>query len=311
MKMKRLLALLLALAMCFALLAGCGEDDEDIDDDEGEEEEREEKTDKAEETDDDNEIRNLIPPEDGKGVNILVFGLDNEMNAPDVVMLCRIDPDKNSVNIMSIPRDTKVSVNGQSMKLNAAYASGNREKQKTERLIDTIEYLTGAEIHHYFRINLAAFRDAVDALGGVHFDVKQNMNYEDPLQDLYIHLTKGYQLLDGDKAEQLVRYRQYQRGDLRRIEIQQDFLKAMAEEHLKMENVLNIPKIYEIIEDNLKTDLYTGDLLNLGRNMLKIGTDNFYFFTLPGYTKDGEAYYFCDVDETDKVVEDYFEGEDD
>ncbi len=256
---------------------------------------------------DDGEIRGLTVPKSGEARNILLLGLDYEAHLTDVIMLCRVDPVTNKVNIMSIPRDTKVKVKGETMKINASYSTGGRgEEKKIEQIIATVKSLTGVEIHHYFRINTKAFRDCIDAVGGVYFDVPQNMHYEDPLQNLYIHLSKGYQHLDGNKAEQLVRFRQYALGDVRRIQVQQEFLGAIIDQHLKLENVLRIPEIYNIIISNSYTDMTGGDVLSLGYQVLKIGGSNIESFTLPGHLQDGVSYYFCDYDETDKIVATHF-----
>ena len=97
-----------------------------------------------------------------------------------------------------------------------------------------------------------AVGEIVDAMGGVWFDVPRKMDYEDPYQDLSIHLDKGYQLLNGEQAMGVVRFRDgangYKTGDLGRIETQQAFLKAMVEQLLKIENVTKINRFIEVFQ---------------------------------------------------------------
>ena len=96
-------------------------------------------------------------------------------------------------------------------------------------------------------------------MDGVWFDVPRDMDYEDPYQDLSIHLDKGYQLLNGEQAMGVVRFRDgvngYSTGDIGRIETQQAFLKAMVEQLLKLENVPKINRLIEVFQNNVTTDL--------------------------------------------------------
>ncbi len=220
--------------------------------------------------------------------NILVLGIDVEAHLTDVIMLCQIDTIEHEMNMLSIPRDTRVSVNGTMMKINSAYNHGG-----VEQTIKTVKNLTGLPVHYYFLINTQAFRDTIDALDGVDFDVPQDMDYEDPLQDLYIHLKAGYQHLDGDKAEQLVRFRRYANGDLGRIEVQHNFFMAIVEQKLAAKYVLKIPEVYSIIAENSSTNMTGANMLSAGKNLLSIDKENYNTYTVPGEGKYiGEVSYY-------------------
>ena len=222
-------------------------------------------------------VEGLEPVEKSQPYNILVLGVDVEAKLTDVMILCQVNPVDHQVSMLSIPRDTRVKVKGSTMKINSSFSYGG-----VEQVIKTVKQLTGLPVNHYMLIDTSAFRDTIDALGGVDFEVPQNMDYEDPLQDLRIHLKKGYQHLDGDKAEQLVRFRRYPNGDVDRIKVQQDFLQAIIEQKLSAAYILKIPEVYSIIRDHSNTDMTPGEMIGTGKQLLAIKRENFKSFTLPG-----------------------------
>ncbi len=236
--------------------------------------------------------------------NVLLLGTDIEAGLPDVIMLCRIDPENGKARILSIPRDTKVVSKGSTMKINATYAQGG-----LGQVVDSVERLTGLEVDHHFVINLEAFRDIVDAVGGVYYTVPRNMDYEDPLQDLYIHLKAGYQHLDGSEAEQLVRFRQYPDGDIGRIRVQQDFIKKLIEQKLNILYVETIPEVYDIIRYNSNTDMTSAQMLEAGSLLIDMGEDNVMSFIVPGEgAYEGDvSYYIHNSRELNDLIEDEFE----
>ncbi len=237
----------------------------------------------------DEHVEGLEEVEKSKPYNILLLGVDVEAKLTDVMMLCQIDPVDHKVSMLSIPRDTRVKLNSRNVKINSSFSHGG-----VEQVIDCVKDLTGLPVHHYFLINTAAFRDTIDALGGVYFTVPRNMDYEDPLQDLYIHLKRGYQLLDGDKAEQLVRFRRYTNGDIDRIKVQQDFVKELIEQKLTAAYILKIPEVYKIVEKNASTDMTLREMIDAGKQLLAVESgENFKSFTVPGEGQYiGEVSYF-------------------
>lgn len=236
--------------------------------------------------------------------NILVLGVDVEARLTDVMMLCQIDTVNHKMNMLSIPRDTRVSINGRMAKINSAYHSG------VEQTIKSVKELTSLPIHYYYLINTAAFRDAIDALDGVDFEVPQDMDYEDPLQNLYIHLKEGYQHLDGDKAEQLVRFRRYPNGDLDRIEVQHEFFSALVEQKLAAKYVLKIPELYSVISENSSTNMRVVDMLSAGKQLLGIDKSDYTTYTIPGEGKtiDGISYFVAYPNELNQLVSTVFSG---
>lgn len=242
--------------------------------------------------------------ERSKPYNILVLGVDVEAHLTDVMMLCQIDTVNHKMNMLSVPRDTRVNINGRTAKINSAYHGG------VEQTIKSVKELTSLPIHYYYLVNTSAFRDAIDALDGVDFTVPQNMDYEDPLQNLYIHLKEGYQHLDGDKSEQLVRFRRYPNGDIDRIKVQHDFFNALVEQKLAAKYILKIPELYSIIAENSSTNMRVVDMLSAGKQLLGIEKSDYAAYTIPGEARtiDGISYYICYQNDLDLLVSTVFSG---
>ena len=112
----------------------------------------------------------------------------------------------------------------------------------------------------------------VDAIGGVDFDVPIDMNYEDPYQDLYIHIPAGMQHLNGEEALKVVRFREgYASQDIARMETQQAFLKAVAQQTLQISNLTKVDQFVKIFQQYVETDLTLGNLAWLGSKAISIG----------------------------------------
>ena len=134
-------------------------------------------------------------------IDVLILGVSKDIQADltDTIMIVRFNPQTGKIAMLSIPRDTFVGKNKDeakgSDKINSLYTKG------TDKLEKEIEELTSIEIEYYAVVSNDAVINIVDIMGGVWFDVPIDMNYDDPTQDLHIHLEKGYQLIDGEKAE--------------------------------------------------------------------------------------------------------------
>ena len=152
-----------------------------------------------------------VPTEQPKALrdgvyNILICGTDGDGYRTDTIIVAHLDANTHTVALLSIPRDTPVATGGGGlMKINSVYAGGGTDGM--ERLASRLHSLLGFPVDGYVLVDLEAFKKTVDLVGGVDFDVPQDMNYEDASQDLYIHLKKGPQHLDGEKAMELVRFR--------------------------------------------------------------------------------------------------------
>jgi LCP family protein required for cell wall assembly len=209
---------------------------------------------------------------------ILVSGVDDGNGGSDTNILLAVDAVNQSIYGVSIPRDTKAVWNGKSHKINAAYNSGG-----IEMLADVVSDQLGIPVDYTVLVNLKGFVALVDAIGGVDFNVPIDMDYEDPYQDLYIHISKGMQHLSGSEAIKVVRFREgYASQDIGRMETQQKFLKAVAKQMLKVSNVTKIDNFVKIFQKYVTTDLTVGNLAWLANEAIAIGSDNIAFSTLPG-----------------------------
>lgn len=247
-----------------------------------------------------------VEKETGK-VNFLLVGIDKEASLTDTIMVASYDLDQNKVNILSIPRDTRMYVGSRYQKINSAYSIRKDGKKKgVNGTIEAVSRLTKLPINYYIEFSLSAFRETIDALGGVNFDVPQNMNYDDPGQGLSIHLKKGYQLLDGAKAEQLVRFRNYPMGDIDRTKVQQSFVKAIAEQKLNLTIIEKIPELYKTISKNLKTNLEFGDVAKYALSLPDLTAENVNLYGLPGIPNSidyGASYWIPDMTAVKELVE--------
>ncbi|MBO5099520.1 MAG: LCP family protein, partial [Clostridia bacterium] len=187
--------------------------------------------------------------------NIVVFGTDDSGLRSDTIMLFSISEKEENINVISIPRDLKVKIGGGFQKINTALAIG-----KENLAVQTVKDVTGVPVHDYITVNFRAVKDVINALGGVDFYVPQNMHYEDPYQDLYIHLNKGQQHLDGNKALQLLRFRSYPMADIQRTQVQRDFIQAVIDQKLTVANVGKIPEIYDAVSKNIRSSMSLAEL---------------------------------------------------
>lgn len=209
----------------------------------------------------------------------LLLGMDDGNGNTDTIMALTYDIPNQRVSVASIPRDTLVDVPRTVKKINAAYSVGGIEGVQGE-----VSRLLGYPVDHYIIVDLRAFKALVDAVGGVDFNVPVDMNYDDPVQDLHIHLKAGNQHLDGAKALQLVRFRSgYSNADIGRVNTQQQFLKVLAKKVLSWGSITKINDFVQIFSEYVKTDLTVGNLAYFAAQALELDTETGVTMdTLPG-----------------------------
>ncbi|MGI5891329.1 MAG: LCP family protein [Bacillota bacterium] len=209
---------------------------------------------------------------------ILMVGCDKrefDSGRTDTIMLAFVNLDNESVKILSIPRDTYVTIptSGSKTKINHAYAYGGIPL--TER---TIEDFLGIKINNYIEIDFEGFADVVEALGGITIDV--DMRMYTPWEN--IDLQPGRQLLNGENALAYVRYREHIEGDIGRVDRQQKFISALANEMFASSNILKLPKIINVAMEKVNTDLTIKEALALGNFIRKTDASTMELFKLPG-----------------------------
>lgn len=234
----------------------------------------------------------------------LLVGMDKVGANTDTMMVGRFDTVRHTVNVVSIPRDTLVNVPGSVKKVNTLYAVGG-----IDRLKSGLRDLMGFEVDFYAVVDLNAFVELVDAIGGVDYNVPIDMYYYDPAQGLYIDIKAGQQHLNGEDALKVVRFRSgYASADIGRIGTQQDFLKSVISQMLKLGNIPNLPEFIEIFERNVETDLTSANISYLARQLLSCKSEDINFYTLPGNYADsigGFSYVSLYLDEWLDMVNEY------
>lgn len=261
---------------------------------------------------DEKDIQNLDP------FYCLVMGISEDIEAKltDTIMLCAYYPNEQKVSILSIPRDTFVGNSTTSAdsydKINALYQTS------PEKTLEAVRNVTGIDVRNYVVISNNALRDVVDEIGGVYFDVPMNMNYDDWGQKLHINLKKGYQLLDGDKAEQLVRFRhnndgttypsEYGTQDIGRMRTQREFLKAAATQILSGNNIFKIDDIMQVVFENIETNLKMEDIIKYIPSATEFNPENIQSEMLPGVADyiGVLSFYVNDEEETNALVSSLF-----
>lgn len=225
--------------------------------------------------------------------NILILGKDAEdfknPGRSDTIIVVHVDPEKKNALAVSIPRDTKVKINNQTSKINAAYPKGGPELAEKE-----IEKLLDIEIARFYVVNWQGFEKIVDLLGGIWIDVEKPMYYRG--YDTYIDLKPGRQLLNGEKALDYVRFRNDRQGDLGRITRQQEFLLELVDQSKQIKNLIKFSSLIDGIIDNTMTNSTVGEILWFLRTFGNIEKSDVRTIMIPGEAKmiGGVSYFIAD-----------------
>lgn len=242
--------------------------------------------------------------------NILFMGLDDEAGLCDVMMLVGVNFTVGRVTVAQLPRDTYAKYTEASYKkLNGAYKVLGGARETADFLSESLKI----EIHRCACIRLDTFCKIVDAIGGVDINIPFDMKYRDNEQGLYIELKKGITHLDGDAAQQFVRYRSgYVNGDLGRIDAQKLFMSAFFAQLVESFSPVTVAKLVGVLED-VETDFEISEISEMTVRALKMSTDSLFMLTLPGKEavaeKSGASYYVLSASACSEVLEDYFGGD--
>ena len=222
-------------------------------------------------------------------------------NLTDTIMIAEYDPQNQQASLLSIPRDTFIGTSQYTAtpndKINSIYSYRGVEGMLTE-----INELTGLNVQYYLIVDTEAFKVLVDTIGGVTFDVPIDMKYDDNKQNLHIDLKAGVQVLDGDKAEQLVRFRHnndgstypYEYGieDYGRMRTQRAFLTALAKQTLVPENIFKINQFIDIANQYVETNLDFNAIKDYIPYIVEFNVDNLKTEQLPGESVLTNGYFF-------------------
>lgn len=240
--------------------------------------------------------------------NILVAGVDVDGYRTDLILFVQVNNIDKKVSVLQIPRDTKVENRRNDKKINSAYFSG------IDTLNKELESVIGMRADFFATITFDAFREIVDALGGVTIDVPIDMNYHDPVQGLTIELEAGKQKLDGEHAMMFMRFRKnddgtgYPMGDLDRNAAQKQFYSAVMKKALSPIGIVKAPWLYSTIMKHTTTDLNNAEVRELMADVFTIGKKNIGIYQLPGDSKyiNNISYFVHDKNETNTLMEENF-----
>ena len=201
----------------------------------------------------------------------LILGISTDqadVDLTDTIMVASYNPNTQKATLLSIPRDTYTGKNAAKAtayeKINALYS----RKHRPDETLAAVNEITGLNIKYYVVVQTEALIKLVDVIGGVTFNVPINMKYDDPTQDLHIDLKAGEQVLDGDKAEQLVRFRhnnngtsypeEYGDNDTGRMRTQREFIMQVIKQTAKPENIFKIGEILDVAKEYVITNIDFG-----------------------------------------------------
>ncbi len=263
---------------------------------------------------DENTLKDLDP------IHFMLVGIsgEEEYKLADTIMVCSYNPKTQKASILSIPRDTYVGKDktkaSASYKINAVYRNG----ENIEGMVEHLENLTELEIDNYLVIDTKALVQLVDALGGVTFNVPIDMDYDDPTQDLYIHLKAGEQKLNGKQAEGLVRFRhsndlstyptEYGDNDLGRMRTQREFIMQVMKQTVRPENLFKLIQIAEIGFKNITTNMTFDTVKDYLPYAVNFNAEDLKTSTLPGEPEltNKVWIYTPNIKQTKALVEELF-----
>lgn len=240
----------------------------------------------------------------------------------DTIMLASYDPKTQEAGLLSIPRDTFVGDSRASAttsdKINATYNLYTSKQKGLDKLLERVSKITGIDVRYYVMVDTKALKSLVDEIGGVEFDVPIDMKYDDNKQGLHINLKAGVQKLDGDKAEQVVRFRHNNNGttypasygteDVGRMRTQRAFLTALAKQTLVPSNITKIPQFLDIAKEYVDTNLDFNAIKDYIPYAVNFNVNNLKTDKLPGVssTANGWWFYFIDEEKAEDVINELF-----
>lgn len=238
--------------------------------------------------------------------DIYVLCMGASQNMTDTIMVAKYSPNNQQASLLSIPRDSFVGKSKDSAssfdKINAKY------QLNPQATIDAVNSLTGLNIKYFVTVDTKALRELVDAIGGVEFEVPIDMDYDDPTQDLEIHIKQGVQVLDGKNAEGVVRFRhnndfttysqEYGDNDIGRMRTQRAFITSVIKQTLKATNVTKIGEIINIAKERVQTNLEWDLIKNYIVALMEFDTENLQTDSLPGNPQYINEISFFLVDKT-------------
>ena len=252
-------------------------------------------------------------------IQILLLGISTDIEAvlTDTIMVASYNPKTQSASLLSIPRDTFIGKNentaGGFDKINAVYQLG------VEKIIKSVNNLTGLDIKYYIVVDTEALIKLVDEIGGIEFNVPIDMDYDDSSQDLHIHLKAGLQKLNGEQAENLVRFRhnndgssypaEYGDNDTGRMRTQREFINQLIKQMVQLQNLVKVRGMLDIAYEYIETNIALSVFKDYIPYVVDFSTENFKTGTLPGTNQklNGLWFFKANKTKTQELISEMFE----
>ena len=257
-------------------------------------------------------------------LQVLLMGVSTDQEGvalTDTIIVASYNPNTQKAVLLSIPRDSFTGTNTRravaSDKINAIY-NVTRDPMET---VEAVNELTGLDLQYYAIVQTEALIELVDAIGPIEYYVPTTMNYDDTSQDLHIHFEEGLQEIDGQEAEELLRFRknndgtsfpsEYGDNDIGRMRNQREFITAVVEQTVKLENITKLGSILDIASRNLITNLDFDVLKDYLPYAVEFNTENLQTASLPGSVPDlsqtnNVSIFVVDEEETEQLVKELF-----
>ena len=248
-------------------------------------------------------LLSMLPVKHNVGINILLVGTDHVEGTrrSDAISVIHINNDQTKIRALSIPRDTRVNIENVGVsKINHAYAYGGITLLKK-----TVSNFLSIPIHNYVILNAEGIKTLIDEVGGVTVQVDEDMNYTDFAGDLHINFQSGENHLNGDDLLKYVRFRNNSKGDIGRIERQQEVSKLLIDKFFRFKSIIISPKLIRIFFKSVKTDLGIGQMSKyLNMVLRKSDQLSVKFLTVPGSVRliDGISYWRPDIVYLDNLI---------
>lgn len=253
----------------------------------------------------------------------LILGISTdqeEVDLTDTIMVASYNPNTQKATLLSIPRDTYVGKNPARAtayeKINALYS----RKHRPDETLKAVNEITGLNIEYYVVVKTEALIKLVDVIGGVTFHVPIDMDYDDTSQNLHIHLKAGEQKLDGDKAEQLVRFRhnnngtsypeEYGDNDTGRMRTQREFMLQVVKQTAKPGNIFKLGEILDVAKEYVITNIDFNVAKDYIPYVVEFNTENLLTEVLPGVNTNkntaGTWVFVHDKTKTEALIQELF-----
>lgn len=229
-------------------------------------------------------------------ISILLMGVDEragDKGRTDTLIMVTVNPNTNSMHMLSIPRDTRVEIVGKGLqdKINHAYAYGG-----VDMTINTVEHFLDVPVDYYVKVNMEGLEQIVDALGGVQVNNTFAFSYEGA------SFAEGPQTLNGEQALKYARMRYDDpRGDFGRQDRQKQVIQGIIDKGASFSSVTKVDDILGALGNNVTTDISFDEMKTIQANY-KDARHNIEQYSINGTGQTLDRWYYIVSEEERQAV---------